>query len=125
MSNDNDLITLEDVYEIIRINKEIIDILKRFVGPTSVREVYTGLGMNWSAFKNALDRGEDLGAHSRGRTRRGVSGVEALELLTVQLKPTRYKSAEERAQAVRAGANFIERRWSDCSEATPVVVPEP
>ena len=84
----SEYITMDEVKDVVQRNAEVVNLVRHAVGFTSLNEVARSVEMNWASFANALERGDQLNAKSRGRARKGkFSGLEALEHLTETIKP--------------------------------------
>ena len=113
---DNNLITLEQVKSVLERNKSTIDIVKQFVGPTSMREVYTRLGVSWSSLSLALQSAQ-VGKRppkkdSGGRPLRSgkMSGAAAHQVLSRNMGEDLNRTPRDIAEALRAAADLLERQ---------------
>ncbi len=114
MNEDNALITLEELQTIVKANQDAMEAVKEFIGPTSIREIYTRLGVNWSSLNNALKKSGKPTKTRRGK--RGgrprharLSGDAALEVLTRDMRQHVNRTPHQLAEALRAAASLIER----------------
>ena len=112
----NELITLDELKSILEENQAIIDTVKQFVGPTSMREVYTKLGVSWSSLSGALRAAESGKSPAKkdvgGRPLRSakMSGSAALAVVSRNMRGDLARGPHDAAEALRAAADLLERQ---------------
>ena len=102
------MITLNDVRLRIQENVSVLNMVKSALGPTTMSEAYKSVEMNWSSFKHALMRGEDLTETKRGRDRTGrYTGRQAIRILSAAMKK---KTNEQYAELLEKVASELRNR---------------
>jgi len=95
----------EELKKVILRNNRILELVRSELSPVTLTEVTKMFDITFPALKYALEKGDDLGALSRGKARKGKTGREIIEEL-----PKRVPLLTERdyAAQLRRVADEIE-----------------
>ena len=101
----------EELKTVIARNNKVLELVKSHLSPVTMTHVTEMFDITFPALKYALEKGDDLGALSRGKARKGKTGREIIEEL-----PKRVPLLTERDYAAQL------RRVADELESTPIFV---
>tara|TARA_Y100000114_G_scaffold157208_1_gene188014 strand:+ start:1693 stop:2037 length:345 start_codon:yes stop_codon:yes gene_type:complete len=98
-------ITKEEVQGVLDQNKKVLNLVKKYVGPTTWSDLRESLGISQAGLDNALRKGILLSPMSRNKKSSTMSGADALKWMSENMRPTESKVYASR---IRRSANELD-----------------
>ena len=98
-------LTKAEVQDVLDQNKQVLSIVKKYIGPTTWSDLRESMGISQAGLDNALKKGILLSPMSRNKKSSTMSGAEALKWMSENMRPIEKKLYASR---IRRSANELD-----------------